>query len=245
MTLLDRDGLLREVMHDHVPQSLREILAGSPDATELVLTNPFAFVVGLIADQSVRVETAWRLPYGLAQRLSIEPTVLSLCEVDEVHGALAERPALHRYPRATAERVVRAARRVEDAYGGDAAEVWSSARDAAEVAERLLAFDGIGAKKASLGVQLLARELGVRVAALEHIELAIDVHVRRVLWRYWGRQGAADDELRDLARSAMDGEPWRLTAPAWSIGRRYCRPRHPMCDECPLRSRCHSRSIER
>lgn len=40
---------------------------------DFVMRDSNAFLFGLIADQSVKVETAWSLPYKLAQRLGIFP----------------------------------------------------------------------------------------------------------------------------------------------------------------------------
>ena len=53
--------------------------------------------------------------------------------------------------------VVGAARRVQDQYGGDASAIWADGPSRPELAERLEAFDGIGATKARKAVDAVER----------------------------------------------------------------------------------------
>ena len=47
-------------------------------------------------------------------------------------------------------------------YGGDAAAVWTGARDGADLERRLLALPGIGEMKARTIIGVIAKRLGVR-----------------------------------------------------------------------------------
>lgn len=49
-----------------------------------------------------------------------------------------------------------------------------------EIVERLEAFSGISHKKASLACLLLWRDLGVEISDKENIDIAYDVHIRRI-----------------------------------------------------------------
>ena len=52
-------------------------------------------------------------------------------------------------------------------YGGDAAAVWTEARDGADLEQRLLALPGIGEMKARTMIGVIAKRLGVRPAGWE------------------------------------------------------------------------------
>lgn len=227
--------------------SLDELLRGIPGAYNFVCHDDFAFLVGLIADQSVRVETAWSLPLRLASRVSqFSPESLATHDVHDLHKILAIRPALHRFPGLMAKRIVLAAQRTVSAYNGSARAIWSSTHDAKAIAQRLLEFDGIGPKKAFLGIQLLLRAQKISISNLADADLAVDVHVRRTLQRYWGLGGCSDEVLIGMAREQFSDFPGQLTSSSWSIGRDWCRPRSPKCDECPIQQECHyARSREK
>ena len=66
--------LLREDLLSYMDAAASEIgllksVQLSPQAAALITTSPNAFLFGLIADQSVKAETAWSLPWLLQQRL--------------------------------------------------------------------------------------------------------------------------------------------------------------------------------
>ena len=68
---------------------------------EFLLSDWNAFLIGLISDQSVKAEIAWRLPYYLSKRLGY----FDFCRIAEeetvesLETIIKEKPALHRYPR--------------------------------------------------------------------------------------------------------------------------------------------------
>lgn len=70
-----------------------------------ILENWNAFLIGLIADQSVKVDVAWRLPYLLNCRLGHFDLNRLINEetIDSLEQIIKFKPALHRYPRKMAE----------------------------------------------------------------------------------------------------------------------------------------------
>ena len=72
---------------------------------EFLLSDWNAFLIGLISDQSVKAEIAWRLPYYLSKRLGH----FDFCRItkeetiESLEATIKEKPALHRYPRKMAE----------------------------------------------------------------------------------------------------------------------------------------------
>ena len=99
---------------------------------------------------------------------------------------------------------------------------------------RLRAFEGIGQKKAAMAVEILARDLNVPISDLSGGDVAVDIHVRRVFTR---TRIATRDDPREIVNAARRGHPVRpgaLDIPAWIIGRTWCRPRNPVCSQCPI-----------
>jgi uncharacterized HhH-GPD family protein len=135
-----------------------------PEANELLSRSPLALLIGMVLDQQVPLERAFSAPLDLVRRLGHEPTVTELAEFDPVAlaGIFAERPALHRYPKAMAARVQDMARLIVDQYDGDPARLWSTAKTGAELLKRVSALPGFGTQKAKIFVALLGKQFGVQ-----------------------------------------------------------------------------------
>lgn len=209
-----------------------------PEANRLLIDDPFAFLLGVIFDQAIPAERAWRAPYELKLRLGHLDPARMAAEPEAVRAAVAQPPALHRYVEITPAWLSAAAQRVVDEYGGNAGAIWADNPRAAELADRLRAFQGIGQKKSAMAVELLARDLGVPVRELAGSDIAYDVHVRRVFLRT--RLAAYDDldHIIEVARRLHPERPGELDFPAWLVGRRWCGPGSPNCSGCPLGHVC-------
>jgi uncharacterized HhH-GPD family protein len=134
------------------------------DANELLSRNPMALLIGMLLDQQVPFEKAFSSPYELVKRLGHEPTAAELAEYDPdaLAAIFAERPALHRFPRAMAARTQDLARLIMDSYDGEPAAVWTSATTGKELVARLAELPGFGGYKAQIFAALLGKQLGVR-----------------------------------------------------------------------------------
>ncbi|MGO8886470.1 MAG: HhH-GPD-type base excision DNA repair protein [Streptosporangiaceae bacterium] len=136
------------------------------EANELLSRSPLALLIAMLLDQQVPLEKAFSSPYQLARRLGHEPTAGELADYDPdaLADVFAERPALHRYPRAMAGRTQELARLISERYDGDAAAVWTGAADGDDLRRRLAELPGFGAYKAQITIALLGKQLGVRPA---------------------------------------------------------------------------------
>ena len=134
------------------------------EANELLSRDGFALLLAMMLDQQVPFEKAFNSPYQLALRLGHEPTAEEIAGFDpEALAAIfAERPALHRFPRAMAARAQELARIVVDRYDGDAAALWAGAADGADLRRRLSELPGYGAYKAQITIALLGKQLGIQ-----------------------------------------------------------------------------------
>lgn len=105
-------------------------ITGDPDDDALLLENPFALLLGMLLDQQVPMEWAFRSPARLRERMeaaepnSFSPEGLAALDEEDVIALFAEKPALHRYPKSMAKRAHGVARILVDEYGGDAATLW-------------------------------------------------------------------------------------------------------------------------
>jgi len=138
----------------------------APEANELLSRDPFALLLAMMLDQQVPFEKAFGSPYELTLRLGHEPTAPEIADFDPdaLASVFAERPALHRFPRAMARRAQELARIVTDRYDGDASAIWATAADAPELRRRLAELPGFGQYKAQITIALLGKQLGVQPA---------------------------------------------------------------------------------
>ena len=106
--------------------------------------------------------------------------------------------------------------------------------DAATVRERLLAINGIGPETAD----------SMLLYAGGHQSFVIDAYTKRIFERHdWCDANDDYDALQTLCTNSLSQKRgadkldyWRdYHAQLVVIGSRYCKPRNPNCDDCPLK----------
>jgi uncharacterized HhH-GPD family protein len=134
----------------------------SEQANALLASDPMALLVGFVLDQQVTVQKAFSGPLAIKERLgSLDAATLAAADLEPV---FRERPAIHRFPANMAKRVHELAVHVRDVYDGDAARVWTDARDAAELRANLAGLPGFGEMKIKALGSVLAKRFGVEAA---------------------------------------------------------------------------------
>src|SRR5579872_105367 len=98
-------------------------LAQDPAADKLLTKSPLALLIGMVLDQQVPLEWAFRGPLELQRRLggSLDAATLAEMDPDKLAAVFAEKPSLHRYPGSMAKRVQALAVELCESYKGDAA----------------------------------------------------------------------------------------------------------------------------
>jgi uncharacterized HhH-GPD family protein len=146
-------------------------VTGDPEADELLVTNPFALLVGMLLDQQVPMEWAFKGPHTLKQRLGgeLDAGKIAAMDPDEFEGLFKQKPALHRFPGSMGKRTYALAQAVTGDYEGDAATIWRTADSGQELYERLRALPGYGEEKAKIFMAILAKRLDVRLAGWEEV----------------------------------------------------------------------------
>jgi uncharacterized HhH-GPD family protein len=144
------------------PQSLS--LAGDEVADTLLAQDPLALLIGMVLDQQIPLERAFKSPADLKERLggTLDIGAVASMDPDELAALFSVRPALHRFPGSMARRVQELCRVVIDTYGGDAAAIWTSAQDGTELLANVKALPGFGEQKARIFVALLGKQFAVR-----------------------------------------------------------------------------------
>lgn len=143
-------------------------ITGDPDDDALLLEDPFALLLGMLLDQQVPMEWAFRSPSRLRERMeaaepgSFSPAGLAALSEDRAVELFAEKPALHRYPKSMGKRAHAVAEMLVDEYDGAASALWTTAADGSELYRRLRALPGYGEEKAKIFLALLAKRLGIR-----------------------------------------------------------------------------------
>jgi uncharacterized HhH-GPD family protein len=139
-------------------------LAQDPEADALLSRDPLALLIGMVLDQQIPLEWAFKGPLHMTQRLGRDLDAADLAgrDPDALAKVFATPPAIHRFPGSMAGRVQQLCRVVADDYDGDAEAVWRDAKDGADLLKRVEALPGFGKQKAKIFVALLGKQLGVK-----------------------------------------------------------------------------------
>jgi uncharacterized HhH-GPD family protein len=140
------------------------------DANALLESNPLALMIGMLLDQQVPMEWAFRAPYTLRERLGgLDAAAIAAMPAADVEAAFRAKPALHRFPASMGRRTHALCQELVDRYGGDAAAVWNGASSGDDLYARVRALPGFGDEKTKIFVALLAKRLGVRPPGWEQV----------------------------------------------------------------------------
>lgn len=138
-------------------------IAQDPAADEVLSTDPFGLLVGMLLDQQFPMEHAFRGPWKLKERFgTLDPAAIAAADPEAFADLGATPPAIHRYGRMMAGRVQQLAAAVVSDYGGDAAAIWTPTPDAKTLLNRLKSLPGFGDQKARIFAALLGKRLGVQ-----------------------------------------------------------------------------------
>ncbi|MEV5358425.1 HhH-GPD-type base excision DNA repair protein [Streptomyces sp. NPDC052693] len=142
-------------------------LAQDPEADALLGRSPLAALIGMLLDQQIPMEWAFKGPATIARRLGaddLDAQEIAAHEPEAFAALLARKPAVHRYPGSMAKRIQQLCRYLVEHYDGDAEAVWRDAGTGGELLKRLAELPGFGKQKAQIFLALLGKQLGVRPA---------------------------------------------------------------------------------
>ena len=138
-------------------------IAQDPHADEVLSTDSFGLLVGMLLDQQFPMERAFAGPAKILDRFgALDPAAIADADPEAFADLCATPPAIHRYGRSMAGRVQALARVVVDEYDGSAARIWQDAASTGDLLSRLQSLPGFGEQKARIFAALLGKQLGVR-----------------------------------------------------------------------------------
>ena len=98
---------------------------------------------------------------------------------------------------------------------------------------RLLAINGIGPETAD----------SILLYAGNHHSFVIDAYTKRIFSRHkWCSENIGYDDLKNICSEKLNQKSGLVELDYWqdyhaqlvSVGNRYCKPRNPLCKQCPL-----------
>lgn len=132
-------------------------------ADQLLSSDPFALLIGMLLDQQFPMERAFAGPAKVKERFgSLDPGEIADADPEAFADLCSTPPAVHRYGRSMAGRIQAVATVVRDDYDGDVTRLWTTAADTTELVKRLKALPGFGDQKARIFAALLGKQLDVR-----------------------------------------------------------------------------------
>lgn len=137
-------------------------IAQDETADELLSSDPFALLLGMLLDQQFPMERAFAGPAKVKERFgTLDPAKIADAEPESFADLCSTPPAVHRYGRSMAGRMQAVAAVVRDEYDGDVTKIWSGV-GTADVVKRLKALPGFGDQKARIFAALLGKQLDIR-----------------------------------------------------------------------------------
>ena len=178
-------------------------LVQDPAADELLESNPFALLVGMMLDQQIPMEVAFAGPQKLAERLGgVDAREIADYDPDQFVRVFSEKPAVHRFPGSMAKPAAGVGPSRRRRVRGDVVGIWTAGDpDGAELLRRLKALPGFGEQKAKIFLALLGKQYGVtpkgwREAAGDYGKAGVHMSVADVV-----DQGSLD-EVRSYKKAA-------------------------------------------
>lgn len=141
-------------------------ITGDPDADKLLVTDPLALLLGMLLDQQVPMEWAFKGPWTLRARLGgqLDARKIAAMEPEAFVDICRDKPAIHRFPGSMGKRAWEVCQVVAEQYDGDASNIWSGASSGDELYARLRELPGYGEEKAKIFIAILGKRLGVAPA---------------------------------------------------------------------------------
>lgn len=214
----------------------------NPEADDL-LNNlqvfPHTFVLGCVMDRQIKAERAWLIPYEISKEINgFNFNILLELNQNSIKEIFKKRN-LHRFNDIMANNFYLAIQKIHSEYQDDASNIWANKPRSSTIVKRFLEFQGVGIKIATMGVNILARDFKIPVKDYISIDVSPDVQVMRVFKRLGLISTDADNwQLIYCAKELNPEYPGIFDLSCWEIGRNWCHPKNPKCQDCHLGEFC-------
>lgn len=139
-------------------------IAQDPEADALLSSSSLALLFGMMLDQQIPMEKAFKGPRDIAERMgSLDVQQIAETNPDEFVTVVATPPAIHRFPGSMAKRLQALAQYLIEHYDGRVEAIWTRGNpDGKEVLKRLKDLPGFGDQKARIFLALLGKQLNIQ-----------------------------------------------------------------------------------
>ena len=190
---------------------------------------PFETLIVTIISQNTADRNTARAFERLSKRFEIKPEVLAKAETNQIEDALRV-GGLYRNKAKTIKQVSAI---ILEQFHGSVQPILSLPLE--EARKTLMALPGIGPKTADV----------VLLFSAQQSTIPVDTHVNRVAKRLGFTHAKGDYEaVRTNLQSLYNPRDY-LAVHVLLIahGRRYCKARRPLCEQCPVNMHCPSRGL--
>lgn len=187
---------------------------------ELVFGSPFELLVAVILSAQCTDKRVNMVTSRLFKKANTPEAILAM-GLPVLETEIHECGFYHN----KAKNILAACQMLCDKYGGEVPNDYDA----------LLALPGVGRKTANV----------VMSVAFNYPAIAVDTHVFRISNRLKLATGETPLDVEKGLQKSIPKEKWS-DAHHWLIwhGRRVCKSRNPLCNECPLAEVCPSRTVQ-
>jgi endonuclease-3 len=189
--------------------------------------DPFETMVTTVLSQNTADKNTARAFEALSKRFEITPDALAKAELGDIEDAIK----VSGLYKSKAKTIRQAAITVLEKYHGTLKPILSLPLE--EARKTLIQFPGVGPKTADV----------VLLFSVSQPTIPVDTHVNRVAKRLEFAPAKGDYEAVRKSLQALYTPSQYLAVHLLLIahGRRYCKPRKPICNECPVNACCPSK----
>jgi endonuclease-3 len=191
--------------------------------------DPFETLIVTVISQNTADRNTARAFENLSKRFEITPEVLANAETSQIEECLRV-GGLYKNKAKTIRQVSRI---ILEKFHGSLQPILSLPIDEARSA--LMQLPGIGPKTADVVLLFSAKQPTIPV----------DTHVNRVSKRlgFAPANGSYEDVRQSLQKLYDPRDYLAVHMLLIAHGRRFCRARHPLCDECPVNMYCPTKGM--
>jgi endonuclease-3 len=190
------------------------------DAFNIENEPPFRALIGCILSQRTRDENASKAANALFETASTPQEMLAL-DPEKLKRLI--RPS--GYYNQKAKHITGACKGIVDNFGGETP----------RKREELLTLPGVGPKTADIVLSYGYSEPAI----------AVDTHINRTAKRLGlAPANAKPTDVKKALETALPRDDWTYADGALlQLGKDYCKPKKPRCNECPLGNQCENREL--